>query len=284
MKTQFRGVSQGRCFKILSGLAIVLACRAAPLQAIEIPPRPAIDGHGEFIQDLATLLTDAPGARRSIAAAQKVAFEKHDVPIIVVTISQMSHYGGQGVRLESFVREWFNAWEIGTMDRPGGNNRGILLLVSVVDRQARIELGGDWGLGFDKSCQQIMDLRIVPNFKKQDYAAGITAGVEALADMAAKGPSGTPPGFRSWGGWALSGPAKIMGLLGAFIEAFGQLAVLAIIVVVVVVLEWCGIEVCGSGDGDNSSGWGSGGYSGGGYSGGGFGGGSSGGGGASGSW
>ncbi len=270
-----------QCWPQVSVLVMILAWHASPLQAIEIPPQPAIEGHGEFVHDLAKLLGDSPDARRRIAAAQKVAFEKHDVPIVVVTINQMSRYGYRRDSIEPFARAWFNAWEIGTMRTSGGHNRGILLLVSVVDRKARIELGADWGTGFDKSCQEIMNLRIVPNFKKKDYAAGITAGVEALAEMAAGGPAGRPPSFRSWGGWALSGPAKIVELLGKFIAAFGQLAFLAIIVVVLVVLEMCGIEVCGSGDG---SGWGGGGSSGGGYSGGGFGGGFSGGGGASGSW
>ena len=273
-----------RKWLLVALLVTMLGGHTFPLRAVEIPSQPAVDGHGRFVHDLASLLADSPDSLSRITTIQKTAFEKHDVPIIVVTITQMSAYGYLRDSIEPFAREWFNAWEIGTMRSSGGNNRGILLLVSLVDRKARIELGADWGSDFDKACQEIMDRRIVPKFKQKDYAAGITAGVKALGQMAAEDPAGTPPNFRSWGDWFMIGPTALVRVLGRFIEAFGGLAVTAIIVVVLVVLECCGIEVCGSGDGGNSSGWGGGGYSGGGYSGGGFGGGSSGGGGASGSW
>ena len=269
---------------LVTVLATMLAGHTFSLRAIEIPSQPGFDGHGEFVHDLANQLTGSQAEMIEIAAIQKLAFEEHDAPIIVVTINRMSAYGYNGTDIQPFAKQWFNTWEIGTMDRPGGHNRGILILVSVKDRKGRIELGGDWGHRHDRSCQEIMDNLMIPHFKDGDYAAGITAGVKALGQIAAKGPAGTPPSFRSWGAWFMIGPTALVEVLGLFIETFGGLAVTAIIVVVIVVLECCGIEVCGSGDGDTSSGWGGGGYSGGGYSGGGFSGGSSGGGGASGSW
>ncbi|MCP3695943.1 MAG: TPM domain-containing protein, partial [Planctomycetaceae bacterium] len=146
-----------RCLKrlLVTVLATMLAGHAFSLQAIEIPPQPGIDGHGKFVHDLAHQLAGSQEEMIQIAAIQEVAFEEHDVPIIVVTINRMSAYGYTGAAIQPFAKRWFNAWEIGTMDRPDGHNRGILVLVSVKDRKGRIELGGDWGYRYDRTCQDI---------------------------------------------------------------------------------------------------------------------------------
>jgi len=183
-----------------------------------------------------------------------------------VTIYQMSEYGYSGSNIQPFAKDWFNTWEIGTMDRPGGHNRGILVLVSVKDRKGRIELGGDWGHRFDLSCQDVMDNLMIPHFKNGDYAAGLAAGVKALGEMAAVGPKGQPPRFRS--------RKSIVRGVRNFFEQLVQGALSLLMAVAVVILVW--LMPAGSGSGR--------GFGGGGYSGGGFSGGSSGGGGASGSW
>lgn len=265
MEMRWRASLQVQYVRIVMAVAILLASRVSLFAAIEIPPQPAIDGHGRFVHDLAYQLRASRAESNQIAAIQKVAFEQNDVPIIVVTINRMSDYGYSFPNIQPFAKEWFNTWEIGTMDRPGGHNRGILVLVSVKDRKGRIELGGDWGYRYDRSCQDIMDNLMIPHFKGGDYAAGLASGVKALGEMAAVGPQGTPPRFRSRsrprGGGGSKSDSNILGI-GIYILLIGFLFA----------LQSLGILPRGSGGG------------GGGYSGGGFGGGSSGGGGASGSW
>ena len=243
----------------------LLVCSAVGLRAADIPPVPAVDGVGFFIHDYANLIDET--ATQRIKEAQEKAFNEHDTPIIVVTIASMSRYNHNG-NIESLATEWFNQWRIGTEDRPDGSNRGVLVLVSVGDRKARIELGGDWGRNWDAYCQRVMDRDIIPFFKQQDYGRGIANGVESLALMAAAGPNGaTPqlqvrepaPSDRNEPSGGVSGLAMccmwpLFMLFSLYTAIFGR-----------------------SGS--------SGGYSGGsGFSGGGFSGGSSGGGGASGSW
>ena len=265
MQRRWRGIRQDRCLRIVLAVAMLVTAGDSFLSAIEIPSQPAIDGHGRFVHDLAYQLRASQAESSQIAAIQKVAFEQNDVPIIVVTINRMSDYGYSFPNIQPFAKEWFNTWEIGTMDRPGGHNRGILVLVSVKDRKGRIELGGDWGYRYDRSCQDIMDNLMIPHFKGGDYAAGLVAGVKALGEMAAVGPQGTPPRFlsrsRPRGGGGSKSDSNILGI-GISILLYGF----------VFALQSLGILPRGSGGG------------GGGYSGGGFGGGSSGGGGASGSW
>ncbi|HKW32732.1 MAG TPA: TPM domain-containing protein [Candidatus Acidoferrum sp.] len=64
------------------------------------------------------------------------------------------------------------------------HNYGVLLLVSVGDRKARIELGAAWAGTKDDTTLMIMQDIMVPNFKKGDYSSGILQGVEALDTMA----------------------------------------------------------------------------------------------------
>lgn len=158
--------------------------------ALELPPIPEDEN---FVQDLAAMLPR--DAETAIGRLQKEAFESHQTPIVVVTIESMAEYGGAGYSIERFAAEWFNHWQIGTRGEAGELiNQGILLLVSKGDREARIELGADWGRKWDKHCARIMDGRIVARFKRGDFAEGIVAGVEALKEMAALGPEADPPG------------------------------------------------------------------------------------------
>ena len=72
-------------------------------------------------------------------------------------------------------------------------NKGILLLVSVNDRKARIELGADYRHTKDALCNRIMQGHIIPFFKRGDFAGGIRAGVNALEEMARGEQISAPP-------------------------------------------------------------------------------------------
>ena len=114
----------------------------------------------------------------------------------------MAEYGGEGLRIETFARLLFDQWQVGIAKLGDQNwNTGILVLVSVGDRKARIELGAGWGREKDQLCQQIMDERMVPRFKQGDFSGGITAGVEALEAMARGKELPTVP--RPWWHYAL---------------------------------------------------------------------------------
>ena len=152
---------------------------------IKIPAPPAEDYP---TADYAELLDEAQ--EKKLHQVQLASYHDQNTPIVVVTINSMREYGPRDWSIERFGYTWFNKWQIGKRGAEGELiNRGILLLVSVGDRKARIELGADWGRDWDKHCSVIMNTRIVPRFKKGDFAGGIESGVQALAEMA-----GTPPG------------------------------------------------------------------------------------------
>jgi uncharacterized protein len=193
-----------RTYRLLAtvcSVALLLGVLAVPASAQRIDlERP---GEREFVRDLAGMLD--PGAKQSIVARCDKLLTEHATPIIVVTIPSMAAHGGGGMRIETFATLLFDQWGIGHAKLGEETwNTGILLLVSEGDRKARIELGAGWGNEKDALCRRIMDEQIIPRFKKGSFAAGITAGVYALDQMARGKP--LPTRKRPWwhyGLWVL---------------------------------------------------------------------------------
>lgn len=124
--------------------------------------------------------------------------EKSNVEIIVVTINAMSDYkGSDNKSIESFATALFDTYGIGNMPK----NDGVLLLISRDDRKARIELGKYYGRYRDDDAIRIMQEVIIPEFKRDDYAAGITNGTKAIIEEFA-GIHVTFPWYIVWVGLA----------------------------------------------------------------------------------
>ncbi|HVU87699.1 MAG TPA: TPM domain-containing protein [Pirellulales bacterium] len=194
----------------LALLAVIALLSSGPVIADEPPsaddtainiPRP--DEH-DLVVDLAHLLKATDEREIQEITARLVADKA--IPIVVVTIESMKAHSPFNLRIETFANLLFDQWQIGAAEIDGQEwNRGILLLVSKGDRKARIELGGGWRRDQDRECQRIMQDKIVPHFKRNDYSGGILAGVKALDALArdqtkpraaaAPGglPGGTPP-------------------------------------------------------------------------------------------
>ena len=105
--------------------------------------------------------------------------EKPKVETILVSIDSLSDYeGADNSSIETFATALFDSYGIGNMPK----NDGVLLLISKKDRKARIELGGHYGYSRDSDATRIMQDVIIPQFKRGDYPAGITAGTEAIIE------------------------------------------------------------------------------------------------------
>ena len=267
--------------------------------ALNIPPVPA---DFNFVQDYARLLPDQ--IKGEIGAIQKQAFEQNQKPIIVVTIDSMASYGAMGYSIERFAAAWFNKWQIGAKGGQGELiNKGILLLISVSDRKARIELGDEWGRDWDAHAAKIMNQSIIPRFKQKDFPGGILAGVKSLSEMTLNDPKSSAPSSGSGGSGGPVLPTSPLGFwpftlvmvlgIGLIVASFflpeqrkwllivgGGLVAVATLAYLVLILVAMFLAAK-SGVGGGGGGGGGGGFSSsGGFSSGGF----SGGGGASGSW
>lgn len=234
-------------------------------QIIKNPPNPA-----RLVNDYANILTPDQNA-----ALEKKLYQFDDSTtsqIVVVIVKSL-----EGNDVADAAIELGRSWKVGDKK----NNNGVVLLVSVNDRKLNISPG----YGLEKSlpdlvCQQIIQTIIVPNFKGNDYYAGIDRGTDAII-QATKGEFKAPGGYnrRSKG------------------TPFSR--IIFIIVIVIVLLSLFGgggnrggtfmsrrgfapMIFPGGWGGNSGGGWSGGGGSSGGF--GGFGGGSFGGGGSSGSW
>ncbi len=190
--------------------------------------------------------------------------------IAVVTINSIKDYPGTpNASIESFATALFDKWGIGNMPR----NDGVLLLIARQDRKARIELGASYGRNRDGDANRIMQRKIIPQFKKDRYAKGITVGVRAIL----KEFSGVIiiPGWVKMvivGAIAFLVPSAIS-LFRKGKRGWGWICVGLIIILVLLLFRATKATVESLPEGSSAGGWG-----------GGFGGGFSGGGGATGSW
>ncbi|MEO0514014.1 MAG: TPM domain-containing protein [Planctomycetota bacterium] len=140
-------------------------------------------GDREFIRDTAGLLP--PGLVRQLHQRCDTLLDDTNVPIFVVTVESMAAFGGADLTIESFARTLFDDWgDTHPLVHGQDWTNGILLVIAVQDRAARIELGRSWAGSKDTACRRIMDEHLLPAFRAGDYAAGISAGVRALDKMA----------------------------------------------------------------------------------------------------
>ncbi|MCC6680656.1 MAG: TPM domain-containing protein [Phycisphaeraceae bacterium] len=270
---------------------LILLCLLATTASLAGAPYPQPDAG--YVTDLAGLLS--AGEQEQIEQWLWQVEEKTGTEIAVVTIPSMSKYPGAATgSIESFARGLFDAWDIGNMPE----NKGVLLLVSVGDRKARIELGAGYGSGMDRQASAIMQRDIIPQFKNNDYAGGITAGVVSIMQTfanAAPAPGSAGASGASGGGvFGMSGSSLLIDLaiiavctlIGISLyrhgkRGWGWIAIGLLIVLTLFALRSLlrvTVELAQSSGQGSSGGWSSGGF------GGSFGGGFSGGGGATGSW
>lgn len=154
----------GRAFWPIFALWLTLAIQPATAQTFPI-------GENEYVNDYADLLSpwQEDALREKLADLRK----NRDIEMQVVTIRQRADYD-QDVSNEAFATALFNRWGIGDRNR----NDGVLFLVSRLDRDMRIEVGRGYGRTKDDALKRIIDKVIIPEFRLDNYAAGITKGVD----------------------------------------------------------------------------------------------------------
>jgi len=240
-------------FALVTGLAACLFWQGVP--AVNFPEKPA---KSDFFVDRAQLLDEA--ARKTINETALALLKQEQIPLFVVTIPSLSAFEGSGLGIEGYATQLFDHWGIGSQKR----NYGMLLIVSVGDRKARIELGAGFEHRFDVATSDIMQSLIIPAFKRGDFSTGITDGVRGM-DAMARGLQLPAPTTPWWFLPAMIGGAIFLGFVIFNLFKTGRSGwAWALIAFIAVALFFILRNAGGSG--------------------GGFGGGSGGGGGATGSW
>jgi len=185
-----------------------------------------------YVSDNADLLTREEEERIERWLWQ--AEEKAGLEVVVVTIGSIRDYpGAPSSSIEIFARGLFNTYGIGNMPA----NDGVLLLVAVKDRKARIELGAGYGHARNRDAQRIMDEDILPAFRQEDYAAGIRNGVKGILREFG--------GLRVGPNWPLIGVAlsiPVVGLIAVSLfrngkRGWGWISV-GLLIVLILALIW----------------------------------------------
>ncbi|MEN6306246.1 MAG: TPM domain-containing protein [Anaerohalosphaeraceae bacterium] len=128
-----------------------------------------------YVTDIANLL--APEQEEQLEELLSAYEKENGIEMAVVTIGSITDYPGtDNGSVETFATGLFNQYSIGNMPK----NDGVLLLVAVKDRQARIELGDGHGSDHDKDADRILQNVIVPQFKNGHYDRGILDGTQSI--------------------------------------------------------------------------------------------------------
>jgi len=147
-------------------LSLGLAARAQDIPPV---PRPA-----RLVNDLAGIMQP----QEVEALEQKlVAYDDStSSQIAVVTVPTLG-----GSDIADYAQKLYETWGIGRK----GQNNGVLILVAVQERQARIQPGyGLEGAIPDALAKRIISNTIVPAFQQKQYYAGIDRAADQLIALA----------------------------------------------------------------------------------------------------
>jgi uncharacterized protein len=134
------------------------------------------------VTDLAAVLSAPAKASLEATVATLEKDKGAQVAILIVPTTQPED-------IAPFATRVFDAWKLGRK----GVDDGVLLIVAKADHSMRIEVGrGLEGAIPDVSAKRIGSDIMAPFFKKEDYAGGISAGVEAIAKLV-RGEALPPP-------------------------------------------------------------------------------------------
>ncbi|HVR81084.1 MAG TPA: TPM domain-containing protein [Luteimonas sp.] len=154
--------------RILTLLVLLLACAFA--QAQQLAPIPALDA--PVVDTTGTL--DA--ATKQALAAQALALQQRkgsQLQVLMVPTTQPEDIAQYAVRA-------FEQWKLGRK----GVDDGVLLVVAKDDRRVRIEVGyGLEGPIPDATSARVIQEYLVPKFRADDYAGGITDATAALVKL-----------------------------------------------------------------------------------------------------
>ena len=152
------------------GLAVGAAAARPASAALPAAPR-------SEVSDFAGVI-DA-GSSQAMTSLIREVREKASAEIAVAAVADLD-----GSDIETAAVELFQKWGIGRK----GKDDGVLILLSVRDRAARIEVG--YGLEAvlpDGKAGEIIRERMIPYFKEGAYGQGLLAGTAGVALAIAEG-------------------------------------------------------------------------------------------------
>ncbi len=169
-----------RRVSILQAACLAVAALAiVPQLALAIPSDELLQSlqHDGDVNDYADILSDAE--EQALEQRCRQLRERNGAQLVVVTLRSLA--GGD---IDDFAAKLFERWGVGDADR----DDGLMLLVAIEDRKARLEVG--YGLEPvlpDSLAGRILEQQLFPAFRQERYAAGLSAAVNRAAEIVERG-------------------------------------------------------------------------------------------------
>jgi|APSaa5957512622_1039677.scaffolds.fasta_scaffold10900_2 uncharacterized protein len=162
--------------KFLTAVILTVVSLSVLTKAVQAKDHPKPTG---FVNDYAKILSAS--TKDSLEAKLEEFKNSTSNEISIVTLNSL-----EGDTIENVAVEIFEQWGIGTKK----NDNGVLLVIAPNERELRIEVG--YGLEpvlTDARAGTIIRTIITPEFKKDNYEAGIVSGVNAIIEVTSKDPT-----------------------------------------------------------------------------------------------
>lgn len=151
-------------------LLTTLSVRALDQYSVDDVPNVNLRNRFQFVSDPENLMS--PGAKEQINRTIMNLRENTTSEIAVVVVPSIA------TDPEAFTEELFRKWKIGKGDK----DNGVLLLLAVNDRKARIETGyGTEGVITDYMASRIISDDIAPRMREGDLDGAVNAAVNHLS-------------------------------------------------------------------------------------------------------
>ena len=155
---------------ILLGAVCAAVCGTAGAQ-VKLPPPT-----GRSVNDFAGIV--APAHARLMEQWHRRLNDQTGVAIVVVTVKSL-----EGEPIDDLAVRVGTEWGVGKK----GEDRGVVLVMAVEERRVYIAAGyGVEGFLPDGRVGEILDARVIPHLRRNDFSSGLLAGSAALVDAAAR--------------------------------------------------------------------------------------------------
>lgn len=148
-------------------LSTPTAIQALTVEGVTNPRR----DNGGWVTDMADILSNSTETKLNNLIADLE--QDNGAEIAVVTVPETTPADSP----KAFATELFNHWGIGKADK----DNGVLFLVSMADKRVEIETGyGIESILPDTEVAQIIDTKITPQYKHENFDRGTVDGTKAL--------------------------------------------------------------------------------------------------------
>jgi uncharacterized protein len=145
----------------------------APLASLSQDSFPKPKG---LVNDLANVISQAH--EQTITNLTTELLNKTGIPVVVVTMPDIG-----GADYTEYANRLYEAWGIGKK----GEDKGVLIFVTVKERKMRIEVGyGLEGILPDGLAGEIRDQYMTPYLKKDQFGEGLLSGTLAVSQIIAE--------------------------------------------------------------------------------------------------